>query len=63
MSSSCAHDGFHSGQGRDCHRTGRLRYLIFCDTCQAEVRSVAETAYRPRFEPFDPSVHLPRKTP
>jgi hypothetical protein len=47
----CTHDGFHSGQGRYIQATGRLRYVVICDDCGAELREVTELEYRPDFDP------------
>jgi hypothetical protein len=47
---SCSHDGFHSGGSRLSRELGRLRYVIVCDDCLAELREVAAVDYRPRFE-------------
>ena len=47
----CTHDGFHSGQGRYDHDSQRLRYVVVCDTCQAELREVHAQEYRPDFDP------------
>jgi hypothetical protein len=47
----CTHDGFHSGQGRYTQATGRLRYVVICDDCGAELREVTELDYRPDFDP------------
>jgi len=47
---SCEHVGRHSGQGRyDC-ATERLRYVLVCEECDAEVRELGSAEYRPRFE-------------
>jgi hypothetical protein len=51
MSMNCTHDGFHSGQGRYSQETGRLRYVVICDDCKAELREVTELDYRPEFDP------------
>jgi hypothetical protein len=48
---SCAHDGFHTGQGRYDEPTGRLRYVMVCDECQQEIGQVAEVPYQPRYDP------------
>ena len=48
---TCTHDGFHSGQGRYSQATGRLRYVVICDDCGAELREVTELDYRPDFDP------------
>jgi hypothetical protein len=48
---NCTHDGFHSGQGRYIQATGRLRYVVICDDCGAELREVTELEYRPDFDP------------
>jgi hypothetical protein len=47
---SCRHDGFHSGGSRLSRELGRLRYVIVCDDCLAELREVGAVDYRPRFE-------------
>jgi hypothetical protein len=48
---ACAHEGFHSGRSRISREHDRLRYVIVCDDCLAELREVAAVEYRPRFEP------------
>ena len=48
---SCAHDGFHSGQGRYETHSGRLRYVLVCDDCQQEIGEVSQETYRPNFDP------------
>ena len=47
----CEHVGFHTGQGRYDQTAERLRYVIVCDACEAEVRELDEQAYRPQFAP------------
>jgi len=47
----CVHDGFHSGQGRYSRDVGRLRYVVVCDDCLAELREIGAVEYRPHFEP------------
>jgi hypothetical protein len=47
---TCDHVGFHSGQGRYDLATERLRYVLVCEDCHSEVRELASTEYRPRFE-------------
>jgi hypothetical protein len=51
----CVHEGFHSGQSRYSRETGRLRHVVACDDCLAELYEVAVTSYRPRFEFSGPS--------
>ena len=48
---TCDHDGLHSGATRYCEQKARVRYVIVCDDCGAEVRELDSVAYRPRFEP------------
>jgi hypothetical protein len=47
----CEHDGFHSGEGRYDQDSKRLRYIVVCDACQAELREVHVQDYRPEFNP------------
>ena len=47
----CEHGGFHTGQGRYDRRAERLRYVIVCDECEAEIRELEVEDYRPRFTP------------
>jgi hypothetical protein len=47
----CEHVGFHTGQGRYDQTAERLRYVIVCDTCEAEVRELESQEYRPQFAP------------
>jgi hypothetical protein len=47
----CEHSGFHTGQGRYDQTAERLRYVIVCDTCEAEVRELESQEYRPQFTP------------
>ena len=56
--SNCTHDGFHSGQGRYIQATGRLRYVVICDDCGAELREVTELEYRPDFHPHGNDAYL-----
>ena len=49
----CDHVGFHSGRGHYDPVAEQLRYVIVCDTCDAEVREVERLEYRPRFTPRD----------
>ena len=51
MSMDCEHDGYHTGQGRYSHETGRLHYVVVCDDCQAELREVSVVEYRPVYDP------------
>jgi hypothetical protein len=48
---SCTHEGFHSGVGRYCPDTNRLRYVMVCDECQAEVSEVHAEPYSPAYDP------------
>ena len=48
---SCAHDGFHTGQGRYDATTGRLRYVLVCEECEQEIVEVHVEPYRPKFDP------------
>lgn len=48
---SCEHVGFHTGQGRYDQTAERLRYVMVCDACQAEVRELEAEDYRPKFTP------------
>ena len=47
----CTHDTFHSGVGRYTPETGRLRYVMVCEACEAEVAEVHVEQYRPAFDP------------
>ena len=47
----CEHVGFHTGQGRYDRTMERLRYVVICDECQAEVRELDAHDYRPEFTP------------
>ena len=47
----CEHVGFHTGQGRYDQTAERLRYVIVCDACEAEVRELDSQEYRPQFTP------------
>jgi hypothetical protein len=47
----CEHVGFHTGQGRYDQAAERLRYVIVCDACEAEVRELESQEYRPQFTP------------
>jgi hypothetical protein len=47
----CEHAGFHTGQGRYDRTAERLRYVIVCDECEAEIRELEAEEYRPRFAP------------
>jgi hypothetical protein len=47
----CEHVGFHTGQGRYDRTMERLRYVVVCDECQAEVRELDAHDYRPEFSP------------
>jgi hypothetical protein len=55
---NCTHNGFHSGQGRYLQATGRLRYVVICDDCGAELREVTELEYRPDFDPHGNDAYL-----
>jgi hypothetical protein len=48
---ACEHVGFHTGQGRYDQAAERLRYVMVCDACKAEVRELEAQDYRPRFMP------------
>jgi hypothetical protein len=37
--------------GRYSQRTGRLRYVIVCDHCLAEIQELGAVEYRPQFKP------------
>ena len=47
----CEHVGFHTAQGRYDQAAERLRYVIVCDACDAEVRELETQEYRPQFTP------------
>jgi hypothetical protein len=48
---ACEHVGFHTGQGRYDQAAERLRYVMVCDACKAEVRELEAQDYRPLFTP------------
>lgn len=56
-STTCRHDGFQSGQGRYDHATQQLRYVIVCDTCNAELRVVFVQRYVPGYDPHGNDAH------
>jgi hypothetical protein len=43
----CDHAEFHSGQTRYAPEDARLRYVVVCDRCGAELRLLHATDYRP----------------
>ncbi len=47
----CDHQGFHSGEGRYDAGANRLRYVVVCDSCRAELREVSVESYAPNFDP------------
>ena len=47
----CEHVGFHTAQGRYDQAAERLRYVIVCDACDAEIRELETADYRPQFAP------------
>jgi hypothetical protein len=49
----CEHVGFHTGRGRYDQAAERLRYVVVCDDCEAEVRELETEEYRPQFTPQD----------
>lgn len=49
----CEHVGFHTGRGRYDQAAERLRYVVVCDDCEAEVRELETQEYRPQFTPQD----------
>lgn len=48
---ACKHQGYHSAQGRYDAASQTLRYIVVCDTCQAELREIDAQRYRPRYDP------------
>ena len=48
---SCSHDGYHSGVGRYCPETQRMRYVMVCDHCEIELAEVHVERYEPAFDP------------
>lgn len=55
---TCIHDGFQSGQGRYDQATQQLRYVIVCDSCDAELREVLVQQYVPGFDPHGNDSYL-----
>jgi hypothetical protein len=53
----CGHAGFHTGQSRYRRSTRRLRYVVVCDDCLAELRELAEIEYVPVFRPDGGPAH------
>jgi len=51
MSRRCIHQCSHSGASRYSHQRAQMRYVIVCDSCDAELRELATVNYEPRFEP------------
>jgi hypothetical protein len=49
--SDCQHEGFHSGEARYEHASGRLRYVVACDTCGDEIREIEVLDYQPAYDP------------
>ena len=47
----CKHQGFHSAEGRYDPESQTLRYILVCDSCQAELREIDAQRYRPRYDP------------
>ena len=47
----CEHIGFHTGRGRYDQAAERLRYVVVCDECEAEIRELETQDYRPHFAP------------
>jgi hypothetical protein len=47
----CEHAGFHTGHGRYDQDSERIRYVMVCDACEAEVRELDTLEYRPQFTP------------
>jgi hypothetical protein len=43
----CDHAEFHSAQTRYAADVARLRYVVVCDSCGAEVRELHSIEYRP----------------
>ncbi len=51
MRRMCDHQGFHSGEGRYDPIAKRLRYVVVCDSCRAELREVSVESYAPNYDP------------
>ena len=47
----CDHQGFHSSEGRYDASAHKLRYVVVCDACRAELREVSNESYAPSFDP------------
>ena len=47
----CDHAGFHSAQTRYSPAQARLRFIIVCDDCSAELTEIGNASYRPLFDP------------
>jgi hypothetical protein len=43
----CDHAEYHSAQARYAADDARLRYVVVCDSCGAELRELGSTEYRP----------------
>ena len=54
----CSHDGYHSGVGRYCTETKRIRYVMVCDRCEAEIAEVHVERYSPRYDPAGNAPYL-----
>jgi hypothetical protein len=55
---NCKHDGYQSGQGRYDAGTQQLRYVIVCDSCNAELREVLVQSYVPGYDPHGNDAYL-----
>jgi hypothetical protein len=47
---ACRHDGFHSATSHYDRRAAKLRFVLVCDACGAEVQEVTSIRYQPRFD-------------
>jgi len=44
----CNHSGYRSGAARYLPSSGRLRLVVVCDSCGAELRELGSIPYRPQ---------------
>jgi hypothetical protein len=58
MAQTCNHDGYQSGQGRYDAAEQKLRYVIVCDACDAELREVLVQPYVPGYDPHGNDAYL-----
>jgi len=55
---ACTHDGFHGGEGRYESATHMLRYVLICEKCRAELRTVLVQPYTPSYDAHGNDLHL-----